>query len=210
VTIVGLTPDIHFKEYRQATPMVYRPFRQVYAQGYFVIKMRAPASATASLAIIRRAVGDAGGAQLANAQSIDALIAPQLAGPRFETLLLSVFAGAALMLAAIGLYGITASSASQQTRELGVRLALGATPGGLRTMVLTQALRVAAAGAVMGLIGAVVASRFLTSMLFDVSPFDPLTLVGVSVLLLFVSAFAAYLPARRVTRIDPARALRSD
>jgi predicted permease len=209
VTIVGLTPDIHYKEYRNATPMVLRPFRQVYAQGYFVIKMRGTASA--SLAIIRRAVGGAGtDAQFANAQSIDDLIAPQLAGPRFETLLLSVFAGAALVLAAIGLYGITASAVSQQTRELGVRLALGATPGRLRTMVLTQALRVAALGAAFGLIGAVIASRFLTSMLFDVSPFDPLTMTGVSVLLLVVSAFAAYLPARRVTTIDPARALRSD
>ena len=209
VTIVGLTPDIHFKEYRESTPMVFRPFRQVYAQGYFVIKMRG--AATAALAIIRRAVSGAGaGAQLADAQSINALIAPQLAGPRFETLLLSVFAGAALMLAAIGLYGITASAVSQQTRELGVRLALGATPGGLRTMVLSQALSVAAAGAVIGLIGAAIASRFLTSMLFNVSPFDPVTLVSVSLLLLVVSAFAAYLPARRVTRIDPARALRSN
>jgi ABC-type antimicrobial peptide transport system permease subunit len=77
-------------------------------------------------------------------------------------------------------------------------------------MVLSQALRVVAAGAVIGLIGAVLASRFLTSMLFDVRPFDPVTLVGVSALLLVVSAFAAYLPARRVTRIDPARALRSN
>ncbi|HZI42992.1 MAG TPA: FtsX-like permease family protein, partial [Gemmatimonadaceae bacterium] len=150
------------------------------------------------------------GAQFASFQSIDQLIAPQLAAPRFETLLLSIFAVAALVLAAIGLYGITASSVNQQKRELGVRLALGATPGGLRRMVLTQALTIAAAGAIVGLIGALAVSRLLTTMLFEISPFDPLTLAAVSVLLMLVALLAAYPPARRVTMIDPARALRAE
>jgi putative ABC transport system permease protein len=209
VTIIGVTPDIHFREYRQATPMVFRPFRQVFAQGYFVIRTRG--NPGASLATIRRAVRDAGvGAEFASAQSIDQLIAPQLAAPRFETLLLSIFAVAALVLAAIGLFGITASSVNQQRRELGVRLALGATPGGLQRMVLTQALTLAVAGAVVGLAGALAASRLLTTMLFEISPFDPLTLAAVSVLLLLVALLAAYVPARRVTTIDPARALRAE
>jgi predicted permease len=209
VTIVGVTPDIHFREYRRATPMVFRPFRQVFAQGYFVIRTRG--SEAASVATIRRAVRDAGvGAEFASAQSIDQLIAPQLAAPRFETLLLSIFAVAALVLAAIGLFGITASFVNQQRRELGVRLALGATPVGLQRMVLTQALTLAGAGAIVGLAGALAASRFLTTMLFEISPFDPLTLVAVSVLLLLVAVLAAYVPARRVTMIDPARALRAE
>src|SRR5690349_8129165 len=209
ITIVGVTPDIHLREYRQATPMVFRPYRQVFAQGYFLIKMRGAESA--ALATIRRAVPDGGaGAQFASFQSIDQLIAPQLAAPRFETLLLSIFAVAALVLAAIGLYGITASSVNQQKRELGVRLALGATPGGLRRMVLTQALTIAAAGAIVGLIGALAVSRLLTTMLFEISPFDPLTLAAVSVLLMLVALLAAYPPARRVTMIDPARALRAE
>ena len=209
VTIIGVTPDIHLREYRQATPMVFRPYRQVFAQGYFVIRTRGDTAA--SLATIRRAVRDVGaGAEFASAQSIDQLIAPQLAAPRFETLLLSIFAVAALVLAAIGLFGITASSVNQQRRELGIRLALGATPGGLQRMVLTQALTLAVAGAVVGLAGALAASRLLTTMLFEISPFDPLTLAAVSVLLLLVALLAAYVPARRVTLIDPARALRAE
>jgi predicted permease len=209
VTIIGVTPDIHFREYRQATPMVFRPFRQVFAQGYFVIRARG--NAAGSVATIRRAVRDANvGAEFASAQSIDQLIAPQLAAPRFETLLLSIFAVAALVLAAIGLFGVTASSVNQQRHELGVRLALGATPAGLQRMVLTQALTLAGAGATVGLAGALAALRLLTTMLFEISPFDPLTLAAVSLVLLLVALLAAYLPARRVTMIDPARALRAE
>jgi putative ABC transport system permease protein len=150
------------------------------------------------------------GAEFASAQSIDQLIAPQLAAPRFETLLLSIFAVAALVLAAIGLFGVTASSVNQQRHELGVRLALGATPAGLQRMVLTQALTLAGAGATVGLAGALAALRLLTTMLFEISPFDPLTLAAVSLVLLLVALLAAYLPARRVTMIDPARALRAE
>jgi putative ABC transport system permease protein len=209
ITIVGVTADLHFRQYREATPTIFRPYRQTYAQGYFVIATHG--SPSASFVAIRRAVRDAGaGAQFASVQSMDNLIAPQLAAPRFEALLLSIFACAAVVLAAIGLYGITASAVSQQTRELGVRLALGATPGSLRRMVLSQALRVTGAGAAVGLIGALVGSRLLTTMLFEVSPFDPLTLMAVSLLLVGVALLAAYLPARRATRIDPARALRAE
>jgi ABC-type antimicrobial peptide transport system permease subunit len=150
------------------------------------------------------------GASLTKAETMDELIAPQLSQPRLEALLLSTFAGSALLLAAIGLYGIMASAVSQQTRELGVRLALGATPDTLRAMVLRQALTVAGAGALVGRVGALVGSRLLATMLFGVSPTDPFTLIGVSILLLSVAALAAYLPARRATQIDPARALRAE
>jgi len=189
--------------------MVFLPFRQVWAQGYFVIKMRG--TEAASLATIRRGVRESGtGADFASAQSIGQLIAPQLAAPRFETLLLSIFGVAALILAAIGLYGITASFVNQQTREFGIRLALGATPQGLRRLVLTQTITLTGAGAIVGLIGALAASRLLTTMLFEIRPFDPLTLAAASTLLLLIALMAAYVPARRVTMIDPARALRAE
>ena len=139
---------------------------------------------------------------------MDEVVAPELAQPRLNALLLSSFALVAVLLAAIGLYGIMASMVVQQTRELGVRMALGATGGELRQMVLGQALRVAGAGAIVGLVGAAVGSRLLTSMLFEVHPNDPATLGAVSLLLLLVALLAAYLPARRATRIDPAQALR--
>lgn len=207
ITIVGIVPEYHFREYRDATPMVLKPFRQVYAQGYFVVRTRG--SPSASVAAMRRAVHDAG-VTFVSAKPMDEMIAPQLATPRFDALLLALFACAALILAAIGLYGIMASAVSQQTREFGVRMALGATPDIVRKMVLGRALVVSGCGVAVGLLGALAGSRLLASLLFEVSPFDPITLIGVSLLLLAVALLAAYLPARRATRIDPGRALRAE
>ena len=208
-TVVGIVPDLHFREYRQPTPTVFRPYRQVHAQGYFVVRTRG--APEVSFAGMRQAVANAGvGSTFVNAQSMDQLIEPQLAAPRFQTLLLALFAGAALLLAAIGLYGVTASVVSQQTRELGIRIALGATPRNLRSMVLGRAVVLAGAGACVGLSVAVAGSQLLRSMLFEISPVDPLTLFGVALLLFFVTLISAYVPARRATLIDPARALRAE
>ena len=209
LTVVGLVRDIHFREHRQATPMIFLPYRQGFAQGSLVIRTQGELATV--LPTIRQAVQAVDpDAALVEAQTMDEFIAPQLAQPRLNALLLSAFAFAAVLLAAIGLYGIMASAVSQQTRELGVRLALGATPNRLRAMIIGQALTVAGAGALAGLLGALAVSRLLTTMLFEVSPTDPVTLIGVSALLLSVALLAAYLPARRATRIDPAQALRAD
>ena len=208
LTVVGVVKDFHYREHRTSTPTVFRPYRQVLAQGYLVIRTRASAMAPD---VVRGAVESAGGgATFVRYQPMDGLIAPQLATPRFDALLLSVFALAAIVLAAVGLYGIMASAVSQRTREIGIRMALGATTTEVRRMVLSQALRITAIGASIGLIGAIVGSRLLTSMLFDVTPTDPGTLGAVTALLLVVAAMAAYLPAPRATAIDPVRALRSE
>jgi putative ABC transport system permease protein len=208
VTVVGVARDFHYREHRTSTPTIFRPYRQVLAQGYFVVRTRGPATPVATL---RRAVESVGGsATFVDAESMDELIAPQLAVPRFDALLLSIFAIAAIVLAAVGLYGIMASAVSQQTRELCIRMALGATSRGVRNMVLSEALIVAGAGTVVGLAAAAAGSRLLTSMLFEVRPSDPITLASVSALLLVTAAAAAYVPARRATRIDPVRALRSE
>jgi ABC-type antimicrobial peptide transport system permease subunit len=103
-----------------------------------------------------------------------------------------------------------ASAVDQQQRELGIRMALGATASEVRRMVLRQALLVAGAGTLVGLVASIVGSRLLTSMLFQVTPFDPTTLAGVAGLLLIIATGAAYIPAQRATAIDPARALRAD
>jgi predicted permease len=208
VTVVGVVRDFHYRLHRESTPTVFRPYRQVLAQGYFTVRTRgAPVTEDAW----RHAVEGAGaGATFVRAQSMDDLIAPQLVVPRFDALLLSTFALAALVLAAVGLYGVMAWAVSQQTRELGVRMALGATPGGVRNMVLKQALMVAGVGTAIGLVGALAGARVLTSQLFEIRPSDPVTLVSVAALLLLTAAAAAYIPARRATRIDPARALRSE
>jgi predicted permease len=208
ITVVGVVRDFHYRLHRQSTPTIFKPYRQELAQGYLLVRTRGPTIATETL---RRAVEDAGGgATFIRTQSMDDLIAPQLSTPRFDALLLSIFALAALVLAGVGLYGIMASAVNQQTRELGIRMALGATGGGVRNMVMRQALTVAIAGTLVGLAGAIGGARLLTSMLFEVAPTDPATLAGVSVLLLLIASFAAYIPAHRATKIDPAKALRAE
>ena len=208
ITVVGVVRDFHYRLHRESTPTIFEPYRQELAQGYLVVRTRGPAIATETL---RRAVEDAGGGAIfIRSQSMDDLIAPQLSTPRFDALLLSIFALAALLLAAVGLYGIMASAVNQQTRELGIRMALGATAGGVRNMVMRQALTVAIAGTLVGLAGAIGGARLLTSMLFEIAPSDPATLAAVSVLLLVIAGCAAYIPARRATKIDPAKALRAE
>ena len=160
ITVVGLVGDIHFREHRQATPMIFRPYRQGLAQGTLVVRTHGQLGVL--LPAIRKAVQAVDpDAALVEARTMDQVIAPQLAQPRLNALLLSAFAFAAVLLAAIGLYGIMASAVSQQTRELGVRLALGATPHRLRAMIIRQALTVAGAGALAGLLGALAGSRLL-------------------------------------------------
>jgi putative ABC transport system permease protein len=207
MTVVGVVRDFHYRLHRESTPTVFRPYRQVLAQGYLAVLTRGAIAPD----VVRRAVESAGGgATFIRAQSMDELIAPELATPRFDALLLSIFALAAVVLAAVGLYGIMSSVVNQQTREIGVRMALGATPSEVRNSVLRRALMVASVGTTIGLVGAIAGSNLLTSMLYDIRPSDPATLAGVAVLLLVIATSAAYLPARRATEIDPALALRSD
>jgi ABC-type antimicrobial peptide transport system permease subunit len=115
-----------------------------------------------------------------------------------------------LSLAAIGLYGVMASAVGDQTREIGVRMALGATPDRLRRDVLGRALAVAGAGTAVGLATALATAKLIASLLYNVSPTDPLTLMGACMTLLAVALVAAYIPARRATRFEPARALRAE
>jgi ABC-type antimicrobial peptide transport system permease subunit len=141
---------------------------------------------------------------------MEASLAQNVAAPRFRTLLFLVFAGLAVCLAMAGVYGVMAYVVGQRLNEIGLRMALGATPGDVLGMVLKQGLALAGAGVVLGLAGAVAATRLLTSFLFEVKPGDPVTYVSVAVLLALVAMAASYLPARRATKIDPLAALRQE
>lgn len=208
-TVVGVVPDTHFRSLREVTPMVYLPWHQGDWQTYLAIRSRAELGAL--LPLLRRAVHAADPrADLWYVHTMDDLLAEPLAQPRFGTLLMSSFGVAALVLAAVGLFGVISSIVLQQTRELGIRMALGATPGAVQRAVLARAAGLTIVGAVVGLVGAVLASRLFRALLFEVSPVDPLSLVGAAAVLVAVGAIAAYAPARRATRIDPARALRAD
>ena len=140
--------------------------------------------------------------------TMDHVVADANAEPRFEMLLLGVFAVVALVLAAVGIYGVMSYSVSRRTHEIGIRLSLGASRGEVLRMVVRQGMALALSGAVAGLIGALLLSRLLTGMLYGVRPNDPLTFGGVAALLGFVALLATYVPARRATRIDPMVALR--
>ena len=140
--------------------------------------------------------------------TLETELSENIAVPRFRTLLIGVFAGLALLLAMVGVYAVMSYMVSQSTREIGVRMALGATRTNVLRLVLGQALSLSAAGLVLGLVGALVLSRLMKTVLFMVKPTDPVTLIGVSAVLLLVAVLASYVPARRATRVDPLIAMR--
>ena len=131
-----------------------------------------------------------------------------MAERKFNLTLVSAFAVTALLLAAAGIYGVMAYTVARRTREVGVRMALGATPADVLRLVLGQGMWTTALGVVIGTAGTFALTRLISSLLFGVSPFDPLTLGGVVVLLAAVSLLACWLPARKATRVDPLAALR--
>jgi putative ABC transport system permease protein len=208
-TVVGVTGDVHYRSLREATPAIYLPSRQFFFQGGLAVRTSGPLATL--LPAMRRAVHDADpAASIVRSETMDDLLTGQRALPRLSTLLFSGFGLVALLLAVIGLYGLVASVVRDRTRDFGVRMALGATPARVCREVIGGALSVLAAGAAVGLAGALLSSRLLTALLFQVSPTDPLALAAVSALLLGVGLVAAYVPARRATRIDPAQALRAE
>ena len=143
-------------------------------------------------------------------QTMDDVIAGATAGPRFTLVLLATFAAVALVLAAVGIYGVISYAVSRRTHEIGVRMALGASPATVVRLIIGQGMRVVGAGVITGLAGALLATRLMTSVVYGVRVTDPLTYVGVAALLTGVAMLASYIPARRATRIDPLIAMRSD
>jgi predicted permease len=142
--------------------------------------------------------------------TLETLLSENVAAPRFRTLLLGIFAGLAMCLAMAGVYGVMAYVVGQRSNEIGLRMALGASPGRVMGLVLGQGLALAGIGLAIGLAGAVAATRLLTRMLFEVKPGDPMTYAGVVVLLGVVALAASYIPARRATKVDPLVALRQE
>jgi putative ABC transport system permease protein len=143
-------------------------------------------------------------------RTIEQVFATSLANRRFSLLLLSVFAGAALLLAVIGIYGVMSYVVTQRMQEMGVRLALGATPGEIARLVLGQGARLVVIGLTLGIAGAVALTRLMTSLLFEITPTDPVTYGGVALVLAVTAVAACQIPAWRATRVDPLTALRSE
>jgi ABC-type antimicrobial peptide transport system permease subunit len=138
------------------------------------------------------------------------VFAESIARPRLPAAAMSVFAAAALLLAALGVYGVVAYSVSQRTREFGIRVALGARPSQIIGMVVGQNLRIVAIGLTAGIAAAIPATRLMRGLLFQVGPNDPMTFVAIGVTLAAVAIVAAYLPARRGTQVDPVVTLKAE
>jgi putative ABC transport system permease protein len=147
---------------------------------------------------------------LTRVQIFDDYMSRSLAKMRFNTLLLSIFAGTALVLTAIGIYGVMAYSVTQRTSEIGIRIALGAGKNSIFRLVVGQAMTLVAISLVLGLAGAFAATRLLNSLLFGVGASDPVTFVAIGLLVSAVALIAAWLPARRAIRVDPIIALRAE
>jgi predicted permease len=147
---------------------------------------------------------------LTSIRVFDEYISRSLARPRFNALVLSIFAGIALVLTSIGIYGVMAYSVAQRTSEIGIRIALGAAQSSIFRLIVGQAMTLVAISVIIGLAGAFAATRLLNSLLFGVGPSDPLTFVTIVLIISLVAFLAAWLPARRAARVDPIEALRME
>ncbi len=212
VTVIGVVPDTRYRDLRDARPSVYFPLRQSFFPfAPLALAIRTSGARDAQVPVIRRVISETEpGVALSSAAAFETYLDGPLAQPRLNALLLAVFAGAAVVLAAVGLFGAMATMVRQRTRELGVRMALGANAGDLRRMVMGRGLAITAVGSVLGLIGALLANHLLQGLLYDVSPTDLATLTAVTGFLIVVAAVATLIPARTSTRIDPVVALRAE
>jgi putative ABC transport system permease protein len=209
--IVGIVGDVRDEGLGQdPRPMMYVPYDQAPFWGANVVVKSALSTSSVAAAIrqeIRRMDKDL---PVTDVAQMPDLINASVAQPRFRTFLLGVFAAMALVLAATGIFGVIAYSVSRRTNEIGIRVALGATPNTILRMVLRETLVLTCAGLALGVPSALAASRLLGHMLFNVSANDPATLSAVAFTLALVAAIAGYIPARRAMQVDPMVALRHE
>ena len=209
--IVGIAADVKQISLTDVVPsQMYAPFVQA-PWPFLTAVIRTTAAPEAAAGSLRQLLARLDPEQAAgDIRTFDQFLARSIATPRFTAILLGAFASLALLLAGFGLYGVMAYSVAQRSREIGIRMALGAQATDVRSLVVSQAVRLGAAGLAMGLAGALAVTRVLDSLLFGVTASDPLTFAAVSAALITVLLLAAYLPARRATRVDPIVALRAD
>lgn len=207
--VVGVAGDVRrFDLDNQIQPEIYWPYLQETRWAtYFTLRTNQDPSSFVPAVRSRVTQADPE-LTVSRPSTMDALISRSLKRPRFNMVVLFIFAGAALVLAAVGLYGVVSYSVSQRTREMGIRLALGAEPRKVLRMVMRETLTFVLIGVVLGLFLARLAAQVLTTMLYGVRPTDPVTFTFVALLVVFVAALAGYIPAIRASRVDPMMALR--
>ncbi|MHB8410852.1 MAG: ADOP family duplicated permease [Candidatus Acidiferrales bacterium] len=219
-TVVGIVGDVKEEPRETASgPHVYRPYSQVpdsfladdpfgdwHAMNVVVRTQEDPTSLTS--AVVAQVHSLDPDLAVANIRTMTQVISSSIAGPEFNTVLLGALASLALFLSAIGIYGVLAYAVAQQTHEIGIRMALGARPKDVLSLILGRGARLAGMGTAFGIAAALGLTRLMKGLLYGVSAMDPLTFVGVVIVLVAVGLLASYIPARRAMRVDPMVALR--
>jgi putative ABC transport system permease protein len=209
--VIGVVKDVRQNDFIAAPKMqMYVSYRQLkfVAPNALVVRTRVEPMSLATA--LRNAVWAVDKDQpVSNINAMDHIVASAVARQRFSTMLLGVFATLALLLAAVGIYGVMSYSVAQRTREIGIRMALGAQRRDVLKMTVKQGLKLVVTGVAIGLVAAVVLTRVMTSLLFGVSATDPVTFVSISFVLMSVAMLASYIPALRATKVDPMVALRA-
>jgi len=215
VTVVGVAGDILSRGVgKDAPPTMYFPYAQAGKSAYYLPRQITLAVKTGGRpevisGAVSRIVHELDpGAPVSEVSSMEAVMGTALASRRFTTVLLGWFAALALLLAGVGIYGVIAYGVSQRTYEIGLRQALGADRGAVLALIVTEGLRLTAAGLVIGLLGTLATGQLIRSLLVNVKVTDPLTLIGVAVLLAGVAGVASWIPARRAVMVSPTEALR--
>ncbi len=214
--IIGIVGDVRDRALdREPRPILYQPSAQMRNAGLmstaswaWVVRTRGePASLSSA---IQKELREASGLPVAQVRTMEEILSRSTAAEDFNTLVLMIFGCLALLLAAIGIYGLMTLVVAQRTRELGIRLALGAESSRIRNMVVFQGMRPALAGVFYGLVAAFGLTRFIAGLLFGVKAWDPLVFIAVPMILTVVALVAAWLPAQRASRMDPLHALRHE
>jgi putative ABC transport system permease protein len=211
MTIVGVVGDVPYGGLDAAPePAFYLPFRQNRSSGQYVV-VRTTVDPQSIAQAVRSAVTALDpDLPISNLKTMDTMIAESVGPPKFRTLLVALFAGVGLLLAAIGIYGVTAYAVTERTHELGVRVALGADRADVMRLVLVEAAGLAGIGVALGIAGAFATTRLMSTLLFGVAPTDAMTFAAISVFLVATALLASYVPARRATMVDPLTALRAE
>jgi len=210
IQVVGVVKDVRqFELNADPKPQMYLSYRQA---GFFeprdlVVKTDVDPASMATT--VRKAVWDIDKDQpVSNIRTMEAILADSIARQRFSMLLLAIFAGVALVLAGVGIYGVMSYSVAQRTREIGIRMALGAQTSAVLKLAVGYGMKLVIIGIAVGLIAAFALTRVMSTLLFGVTATDPATFTLISLLLVAVAALASYIPARRATKVNPIIALR--
>lgn len=211
ITVAGVVENVRSAAAeREVPPVIYRPHDQ-WASGPATVVVRTANEPSAVAPAVRAAIRKMdSNLPIPAIRTIREIVSAAVAQRRFQMLLIALFSFVALLLGAVGVYGVVAYSVACRTRDIGLRIALGAMTGDVMRWVLSNGMRPVLIGLVVGLAGAVAVARVLQNQLFGIAPADPVSLGSVALVLLLTSGLACYLPARRAARLDPMRALRSE